>query len=106
MGRQWSPRSAATRPATSTSISATDRKSTRLNSSHTVNSYAVFGLKKKNCGQGAAVGVSIQSHWPESPSARIAFHVSMGGIGGVGQSMTVSLEHVQHRDPRAAKASV
>src|SRR5437588_6027800 len=24
-----------------------DRKSTRLNSSHTVNSYAVFGLKKK-----------------------------------------------------------
>src|SRR5438034_1283773 len=26
-----------------------DRKSTRLNSSHTVNSYAVFCLKKKNC---------------------------------------------------------
>src|SRR5438132_9999604 len=26
----------------------TDRKSTRLNSSHTVNSYAVFCLKKKN----------------------------------------------------------
>ena len=25
-----------------------DRKSTRLNSSHLVNSYAVFGLKKKN----------------------------------------------------------
>ena len=25
-----------------------DRKSTRLNSSHTVNSYAVFCLKKKN----------------------------------------------------------
>src|SRR5260221_7698868 len=27
---------------------APDRKSTRLNSSHTVNSYAVFCLKKKN----------------------------------------------------------
>src|SRR5690349_24229975 len=30
------------------SISATDRKSTRLNSSHVENSYAVFCLKKKN----------------------------------------------------------
>src|SRR5260221_1990332 len=31
----------------STSITAQDRKSTRLNSSHTVISYAVFCLKKK-----------------------------------------------------------
>src|SRR5438034_3398990 len=30
-----------------TSISSRDRKSTRLNSSHTVSSYAVFCLKKK-----------------------------------------------------------
>src|SRR5438034_7449977 len=32
-----------------------DRKSTRLNSSHTVNSYAVFCLKKKNSGSDHAV---------------------------------------------------
>src|SRR5476649_3022280 len=32
----------------STSCSRRDRKSTRLNSSHTVSSYAVFCLKKKN----------------------------------------------------------
>src|SRR5438132_7151868 len=32
---------------TSTSQATADRKSTRLNSSHTVNSYAVFCLKKK-----------------------------------------------------------
>src|SRR5438132_4137341 len=30
------------------SVASTDRKSTRLNSSHTVISYAVFCLKKKN----------------------------------------------------------
>src|ERR1022692_3540105 len=33
----------------STVASSTDRKSTRLNSSHLVVSYAVFCLKKKNC---------------------------------------------------------
>src|SRR5438034_5640909 len=40
--RESSGRSARCRPA-----SPTDRKSTRLNSSHTVISYAVFCLKKK-----------------------------------------------------------
>src|SRR5436190_7280912 len=34
-----------------------DRKSTRLNSSHTVNSYAVFCLKKKNSGANAIESV-------------------------------------------------
>src|SRR5260221_1438151 len=33
---------------------AADRKSTRLNSSHTVISYAVFCLKKKTCALGTA----------------------------------------------------
>src|SRR5438034_3720984 len=36
------------RNGTFTDVTAKDRKSTRLNSSHTVNSYAVFCLKKKN----------------------------------------------------------
>src|SRR5947207_8343910 len=40
--------SAATASHTSAAGSSGDRKSTRLNSSHTVISYAVFCLKKKN----------------------------------------------------------
>src|SRR5947207_3537996 len=35
-----------------------DRKSTRLNSSHTVMSYAVFCLKKKTTGTGSDYGTS------------------------------------------------
>src|SRR3954462_4967653 len=35
-------------PSTGCKTSALDRKSTRLNSSHTIISYAVFFLKKKN----------------------------------------------------------
>src|SRR5437588_12741242 len=45
-GRRWSGRG---RPGCSSKCrSDEDRKSTRLNSSHTVISYAVFCLKKKN----------------------------------------------------------
>src|SRR5438034_6420506 len=40
-------RSSSRRPAKPGPTPATDRKSTRLNSSHTVISYAVFCLKKK-----------------------------------------------------------
>src|SRR5256885_6566167 len=36
------------RPARDAAVTAEDRKSTRLNSSHLVISYAVFCLKKKN----------------------------------------------------------
>src|SRR2546430_13618655 len=36
-----------------------DRKSTRLNSSHSQISYAVFCLKKKNDGEQASLGVSF-----------------------------------------------
>src|SRR5260221_528811 len=43
----WSARRPAALPAI-TSARVGDRKSTRLNSSHTVISYAVFCLKKKN----------------------------------------------------------
>src|SRR5438034_2253612 len=38
-----------------------DRKSTRLNSSHTVISYAVFCLKKNN-GRGDAAAVAVRPH--------------------------------------------
>src|SRR5437868_12744180 len=39
---------AVTKSASGITVSATDRKSTRLNSSHVSISYAVFCLKKKN----------------------------------------------------------
>src|SRR5438132_2449462 len=39
-----------------------DRKSTRLNSSHTVISYAVFCLKKKNMNKGD-VGTNVKSYF-------------------------------------------
>src|SRR5256885_12224653 len=49
---QWSgcqePLHGATGPASASGPLSTDRKSTRLNSSHLVISYAVFCLKKKN----------------------------------------------------------
>src|SRR3712207_8458539 len=38
-----------------TAITIGDRKSTRLNSSHANNSYAVFCLKKKSRGKGAGI---------------------------------------------------
>src|SRR6185436_14433377 len=41
-----------------TSLGKTDRKSTRLNSSHQINSYAVFCLKKKRGGAGARLALA------------------------------------------------
>src|SRR5437588_8785005 len=51
-----SPREAAGKPA---SMTSTDRKSTRLNSSHTVISYAVFCLKKKKKNRKNDDGIEI-----------------------------------------------
>src|SRR5260221_7522495 len=48
LGRPWHPRAGPTAVGqTRPGPPAVDRKSTRLNSSHTVISYAVFCLKKK-----------------------------------------------------------
>src|SRR5436190_11998325 len=44
---QFSPATSGARNSRNTGDHLTDRKSTRLNSSHTVISYAVFCLKKK-----------------------------------------------------------
>src|SRR2546430_9244987 len=40
-----------------------DRKSTRLNSSHSQISYAVFCLKKKNTTSGSLAGPTLGCHW-------------------------------------------
>src|SRR5260221_7730098 len=50
-----------------------DRKSTRLNSSHTVISYAVFCLKKKNSGLGV-IRKSQQMFIPLSCATFVAHH--------------------------------
>src|SRR5258708_27560031 len=50
-----------------------DRKSTRLNSSHQIISYAVFCLKKKNSTTRAVYacrGCGLAPHHPESPALR------------------------------------
>src|SRR5256886_5903735 len=49
--RPLPPRRPAKRPDALGGAPARDRKSTRLNSSHSQNSYAVFSLKKKTAGR-------------------------------------------------------
>ncbi len=58
------------------------------------------------CGQGASFDVTIQSRYPESPSALIAFDVGMRGAGAGGGRMRVEVERVQTPDPRADKGRV
>src|SRR3954465_11679570 len=61
-----------------------DRKSTRLNSSHTIISYAVFCLKKKNDAEGAGFAGGHHRH-PPRPAAHASRALPRGarGPGGV-----------------------
>src|SRR2546426_2159936 len=54
--------------ATAASASCSDRKSTRLNSSHLVISYAVFCLKKKNTSRASHPG-GAEGHRRHAPAA-------------------------------------
>src|SRR3954465_12343872 len=49
-------------PSSGVQTCALDRKSTRLNSSHTIISYAVFCLKKTNIAEPALVGRTCSAH--------------------------------------------
>src|SRR5437588_1017385 len=53
-----------------------DRKSTRLNSSHTVISYAVFCLKKKNTERSPALLALLARAHPDGISTSAAKHTS------------------------------
>src|ERR1022692_3201468 len=53
-----------------------DRKSTRLNSSHLVISYAVFCLKKKNTDRPASITSSWASFWRLSRLPRVGLRPS------------------------------
>src|SRR5256885_9041899 len=48
-----------------------DRKSTRLNSSHLVISYAVFCLKKKNTNLYAAINSNDRENWTNFPHSAL-----------------------------------
>src|SRR6266576_3826397 len=61
----------------------TDRKSTRLNSSHVEISYAVFCLKKKKVG-GRATAASIRAE-PGERRRQVAKHVRLVGIRLLGR---------------------
>src|SRR3954465_10642779 len=58
-----------------------DRKSTRLNSSHTIISYAVFCLKKKKTAGGPPVPLGVAA--PPASPAPPARAVPRGGAGAV-----------------------
>src|SRR5256885_8619783 len=59
---QPAKRQAVTNPQNTLFAIKRDRKSTRLNSSHLVISYAVFCLKKKNTKHSAGDGRRVPSH--------------------------------------------
>src|SRR5256885_11903417 len=70
-----------------------DRKSTRLNSSHLVISYAVFCLKKKNTSSGHTFSTSAKVHSAQRSSADWIAEApsSSGGILPLADFVTVSL---------------
>src|SRR5256885_1666726 len=78
-------------------FSQLDRKSTRLNSSHLVISYAVFCLKKKNDGRA----------WPRKESlARIpqATLTDLSAVRSVGVVVCVLVVWTRHREPVCCRA--
>src|SRR2546430_3095337 len=80
------PTSAATRASASTTA-ARDRKSTRLNSSHSQISYAVFCLKKKNQSRARAAG---DTFWPQ-PALLVLFDLLAGVFGSDFQKVNLAL---------------
>jgi len=58
------------------------------------------------CGRGASISLAIQSHYPESPSAAIAFDYAMRAMGAGSAQLSVEVEKFQQPDPRMDKARV
>ena len=58
------------------------------------------------CGRGASIGVTIQSQWPESPSAALAFDFVLRSVGASGAQLSVEVDQVQSPDPRADKGRI
>src|SRR2546430_9091614 len=69
-----------------------DRKSTRLNSSHSQISYAVFCLKQRMSARSAAGAESGQDSPQVDPNGKVLFPVGKGGVVLiVGVSITVAV---------------
>jgi tetratricopeptide (TPR) repeat protein len=58
------------------------------------------------CGRGASIDIAIQSHYPESPSAALAFDFAMRSMGAGSAHLTTEVEQFQQPDPRMDKARV
>ncbi|HEY2367611.1 MAG TPA: hypothetical protein VGH87_14545 [Polyangiaceae bacterium] len=58
------------------------------------------------CGKGASIEIAIQSHYPESPSAALAFDFAMRSMGAGSAKLTTEVETFQQPDPRMDKARV
>jgi hypothetical protein len=58
------------------------------------------------CGRGASISIAIQSHYPESPSASLAFDFAMRSLGAGTAQMATEVEQFQQPDPRMDKARV
>src|SRR5438034_4561962 len=71
------------------SLGSPDRKSTRLNSSHTVNSYAVFCLKKKKTAPSGPAGLAVLTS--RGPFAVVMADLHMPGMNGI-QFLTAARE--------------
>src|SRR5256885_3421499 len=80
---------------TSLRCTSTDRKSTRLNSSHLVISYAVFCLKKKNLEILAPFALTVIAVWLAVLVARYVAH--LGSMLLTGESVRVDLPGVRVR---------
>src|SRR5256885_7657406 len=80
-------------------IAALDRKSTRLNSSHLVISYAVFCLKKKKTAQHhSAVSGSpfAPTRFPFAPALRSSYVSSPVGLVGLSRPRSRTSQSVPH----------
>lgn len=58
------------------------------------------------CGHGASIEIAIQSHYPESPSAALAFDFAMRSMGAGSAKLSTEVEKFQQPDPRMDKARV
>jgi tetratricopeptide (TPR) repeat protein len=58
------------------------------------------------CGRGASIELAIQSRFPESPSAAIAFDFAMRSMGAGSARLGVEIDSFQQPDPRVDKAQV
>src|SRR5260221_2171033 len=99
--RLWAACTRSTTTGWSPGCSAGDRKSTRLNSSHTVISYAVFCLKKKTLNSDASLAMTwLRDNNAKVIRAAVTRHFAPGPVAGTAESALAQLiaDHAQCYD--------